>query len=474
MKRQIQLWVSRVLMVVVFLVVAQRWGLPMYRQYFTPKKVVIFVPTGTVQAGEFRVSFHEIGTLDAQNSVPVYGEDDGKIISLVAEGSIVKPGDRIAEMDTTQVVREVRNQKLTVKNSDADVVRAEEELKMLKLSNQTELAKQVADRDFSKTQLEMATKTYEKKKRLAAEKLVPGDQVEQADLDVRAKKLALDKAEADYTLKQKDVKSKEDQKQADVDKVKFARDIQKRNLDELQGQVTSGIIHAPASGMVVIAKTWGGPGDYRKLQVGDQLHHRQTICQLPDLSKMQVKVNVGESDAPRVKIGMPVLVRLEAIPNKVLHGTITGISSLATEGNPFATGSTPGRKNFEVVVSLKEADPRTLKPGMTADAEFICDAVPRALFVPLEAVIEKDGKTFVYVKSPNGYVRTPVGTGKYNENFIVVAKGLQRGQVIALRDPTRPMDEQEAGASGPGAEDKKTKNEPAPLPVMPSSGATKK
>lgn len=461
-------------MVALILVAAQRWGLPMYNQYFSPKKVVIFVPTGKVQTGEFRVSFHEIGTLDAQKSVPVYGEDDGKIIWLIAEGTLVKAGDKIAEMDTTTVVRELRNQRLTLKNADADVVRAEEELKMLKLSNETELAKQVADRDFSKTELEMATKTYQKKQRLAAEKLVPGDQVEQADLDVRAKKLALDKAEADYTLKQKDVKSKESQKQAEVDKVKFARDIQKRNLDELQGQVTSGIISAPSAGMTVISKTWGGAGDFRKMQAGDQIHHRQVICQLPDLSAMKVKVNVGESDVPKVKIGMAVLVRLEAIPDKVLHGSITAISSLATEGNPWDSGSTPGRKNFEVIVSLKEADPKTLKPGMTADAEFICDAVPSAIFVPLESVIEKDGKTFVYVKSPKGYVHTPVATGKYNENFIVIARGLHKGQVIALRDPTRPMDEQEAGASGPGAEKKKTKNEPAPLPVMPSAGAAKK
>lgn len=461
-------------MVVLLLVAAQKWGLPMYTKYFSPKKVVIFVPTGKVQAGEFRVSFHEIGALGAQKSVPVYGEDDGKIISLVSEGSIVKPGDKIAEMDTTTVVRELRNQRLTLENADADVVRAKAELDILKESNKTELAKQNADYEFNKNELKMADEQLKKKQRLADEKLVPRDQVLQAEGEVRSKQLAVDKGKMDMDLKKKDIDSKEKQKAAEVGKVQFARDIQKRNLDELQGRVTSGIITAPAAGMAVISKTWGGPGDYRKLQAGDQIHHRQVICQLPDLTKMEVKVNVGESDAPRVKIGMAVLVRLEAIPDKLLHGNITAISSLATEGNPWEGSSTPGRKNFEVVVSLKESDPRTLKPGMTADAEFICDAVPHALFVPLESVIEKDGKTFVYVKSPKGYVRTPVVTGKYNENFIVITKGLHKGQVIALRDPTRPMDEQEAGASGPGAEEKKTKNEPAGLPVMPSAGAAKK
>jgi|GEM_PF-584133 len=469
MKRQIQLWGTRVLMVALVIVATQKWGLPLYKQYFSPKKNVVFVPTATVKSGQFTVSFHEIGTLAAEKSVPVYGEDDGKIIWIVPEGTIVKKGDKIAEMDTTTVVREVRNQKLTLKNAEADVARAEEQLRMLKLSNQTDLDKQIADRDFTKTEYEMSQKTLERKKRLAEQKLIPGDQVEQADLDVRAKKLSLDKAEADLKLKQKDIESKETQGQADVNKVKFARDIQQRNLDELQGQVTSGIISAPAPGMAVISKTWGGPGDYRKLQAGDQIHHRQTLVTLPDLSSMLIKVNVGESDAPKVKIGMAVLAKLEAVPDRTFHGTVTEISSLATEGNPFDTGSTPGRKNFEVTVHLKEADPKTIKPGMTADAEFICEAVSKALFVPLESVIEKDGKTFVYVKNGKRWKRTPIKTGKYNDNFIVVTKGLTKGQVVALRDPTKPMESQEAGASGPGAEQKKQTDEPAVPPSAPAA-----
>lgn len=474
MKRQIQLWGSRVLMVALVIVATQKWGLPLYKQYFSPKKTVVFVPTGHVQYGTFTVSFHEIGTLAAEKSVPVYGEDDGKIIWLVSEGTIVKTGDRIAEMDTTTVVREVRNQELTLKNADSEVKRAEEELAMLKLSNINELEKQTKDRDFSKTQLTMAEKTRDRKKKLAEQRLIPGDQVEQAELDVTSKLLAWEKAKLDLTLKGKDIKSKEDLKQADVKKVIFARDIQQRNLNELKSQVTSGIISAPASGMAVISKTWGGPGDYRKLQAGDQMHRRQTICSLPDLMSMLVRVNVGESDAPKVKIGMAVLARLEAIPDRVFHGTITEISSLATEGNPFeGTGATPGRKNFEVTVHLREADPKMLKPGMTADAEFICDSVNKAMYVPLESVVEKDGKTFVYVKNGKRWERTPVKTSKYNDNFIIITKGLAKGQMIALRDPTRPMESQEAGASGPGAEKEKTVTEPV-IPAAPNAGAAKK
>ncbi len=182
---------------------------------------------------------------------------------------------------------------------------------------------------------------------------------------------------------------------------------------------------------------------------------------------MLVKVNVGEADAPRVRVGMAVLARLEAVPNRVFHGAVKDIASLATEASPWESGSTPGRKNFEVTIALKEADPKVLKPGMTADAEFICDSVPKAIYVPIESVIERDGKTYVYVQNGKRYERTPVVTGKSNDNFVIITKGLKAGQKIALRDPTKPMDQQEAGASFAGNEKKTPEKQAAPIPTAP-------
>jgi multidrug efflux pump subunit AcrA (membrane-fusion protein) len=464
MRRQIQLWVTRAVMVAVVVVAAQRWAVPLYTRYFSPKKAVVFVPTTKVRAGNFTVSFHEIGTLDAERSVQVEAATGGKIISMVEEGTVVKPGDQLVELDNTDAQRDYRNQELAVKNADADVTRAEEELKILQLTNQTEWNKQVADHDFSKTQLEMAQKTYDRKARLAKEELVPGDQVEQADLDVQSKKLALDKAEADLELKKKDIESKETQKKAEIRKVQFAANIQKSNLDEIGERLKQSVVKAPAAGMVVLAKDWT-PEGRRKLQEGDSVRPRQTLCSLPDLSSMLIKVNVGEADAPRVRLGMAVLARLEAVPNKVFHGTVKDIASLATEAMPWETGSTPGRKNFEVTIALREADPKVLKPGMTADAEFICDSVANSIYVPIESVVEREGKTYVFVKNGKSYSRVPVVTGKANDNFVVITRGLKRSQVIALRDPTRPMEEQEAGVSFAGTErNKSAKQEAAPVP----------
>lgn len=463
MKKHIKLWGSRSLAVVVLVVGVQQWGMPMYKRYMTPKKTTVFIPTAKVRTGQFVVSFHEIGTLEAERSVPVNAESGGKVITLLPDGKPVKTGDVIAQMDTTDIEKEIRNKELAHQNALADVNRAKAELEILKESNRTDFEKAQADYDFNTTELERAEKDLEKAKRLADDKLVPRSDVDKAEIEVRAKKLAVLKGEKDLALKKKEIESKEQQKLADVRNVEFKANMAKIELENSQEQLKNALIKAPASGLVVISKTWS-PDGRRKLKEGDSVHPRQNICNLPDLASMLAKVQVGEADAPKVRVGMPVLIRLEAVPNKIFHGTVSDISSLAAEGDPWDSGTTPGRKSFEVTIDVREVDPKNLKPGMTTDIEFVSDTIKLATYIPIECINERNGKTYAFIKQGKRYVKTQVTTGKHNDNFICVTKGLTKGQVVALRDPTRPLDHQEAGSSAPDADDKKDKKEAAPIP----------
>jgi RND family efflux transporter MFP subunit len=463
MRKHIQLWGTRTFLVVAIVFVAQHWGTPLYKQYFSNKKTAPYIPTTTVKKGDIVISFHEIGTLDSERSVSVTTETGGSIISLVPDGTVVKPGDVLVVLDTSEILRDVRNAQLTYENALADIVRAQSELEILKKSNATEVAQAKAQLDFDKAELDQAIEQLNKKKRLAEDKLIPGDQVNQADLEVRSKELAVAKGEMALDLKKKDVESKERQKEADIRKVQFAADIAKSGLAEVQNRVKKATITAPAGGLVVITKTWTGDGE-RRLQEGDSTRPRQTICNLPDLSSMRVKVQVGESDAPKVKLNMPVVIRLEAVPNKVYHGTVKEISRLATEANFWQAGATPGRKNFEVTIAIKETDPKTLNPGMTTNVEFICDRITKVNYAPLEAIVERSGKTYVFVKKGSKFERVEVVTGKSNDNFICIKKGLSKGQAIALRDPTKSLDDQEAGTKTVNTDQDK-KKKPAPIPT---------
>ncbi len=462
MKKQIKIWGTRSLSLVLLVVAMQHWGMPLYKQYFQPKKTVAYVPTTTVREGKFTVSFHEIGTLEAENSVPVNSEIEGKIITLVDDGTVVGAGSQIVVLDTESLQREVMSKKLGYENTIADVNRAKAELEILKESNRTEVEQSEAQLGFEQTELDRAKKALERETRLAEDKLVPKSEVEKAEFDVRSNELSVLKDTKALTLKKKEVQSKEEQKVADVRNVEFRASMAKMELDRCQGQLSMGVVTAPTTGLVVISKTWSADGR-RKLQEGDQVHPQQMICSLPDLSSMQVKINVGEADAPKVKIGVPVLIKLEAVPKKVFHGTVDDVSTLATEPSPWESGSTPGRKNFEVTVAVKEVDSKTLKPGMTADVEFLCEQIKKSVYVPLEAVQERNSKTFVFVKNGQKYSQVAVKTGKKNDNFICITKGLKKGHVITLRDPSRPT-EDGTSDSNDGQEDKKADKPALPMP----------
>jgi HlyD family secretion protein len=462
MKRQIQIWGTRIVLVALVLFAFQRWGLPLYKQYFTPKKTVTFVPTTAVRKGTLIISFQEGGTLAAERSASVISDITGKIISIAPEGIAVKAGDKLVELDTTDIDKDVRDRQLAYKNALTDVSRANAELDILEESNKTELEKAQAQADFDKTELTRAQEQFAKKKRLADDKLIPRTDADQAELDVKSKELAVKKGDLDLALKVKDNESKVEQKKAEVGKVIFASNLAKSSLDEMQGRRSKATITAPASGMLVVGVFYRE--GVQKFKVGDMIERRQQVCELPDLSSMQVKVNVGEADAPKVRVEQPVLIRLEAVPDRVYHGKVLSISPLATEARWWESGQNPGRKNFDVLVAVKESDPKHVKPGMTATVEFICDTMKNAVYVPIECVEEKDTRTYCFVRNGKRFERRLVSVGKRNDNFICITKGLNPGETVALRDPAKPAAEVETEASKAVSSESKGKAQVAPIP----------
>jgi HlyD family secretion protein len=93
-----------------------------------------------------------------------------------------------------------------------------------------------------------------------------------------------------------------------------------------------------------------------------------------------------------------------------------------------------------------------LRPGLLADVEIIIENIPNAIYIPAQAVFEKDGRPVVYVKSGRGFEERSVKFLKQSESTMVVSEGLKPGEFVALSDPTAGRDEkkQEKPAGGPG------------------------
>ncbi|MDP2389669.1 MAG: hypothetical protein Q8N52_05015, partial [Acidobacteriota bacterium] len=73
-------------------------------------------------------------------------------------------------------------------------------------------------------------------------------------------------------------------------------------------------------------------------------------------------------------------------------------------------GTQAAAREFRVKVRL-DGPASSLRPGLTCDTEILAAERKNALVVPLQAVVEKDGKTGVFVVRDGGVVFTPVKTG---------------------------------------------------------------
>ena len=92
-----------------------------------------------------------------------------------------------------------------------------------------------------------------------------------------------------------------------------------------------------------------------------------------------------------------------------------------------------------------------LRPGLLADVEIIVDKIPNAIHIPTQAVFEKDGKLVAFVKNGNRFEERFFTPLKRSESTMVIAKGLQPGELVALSDPTAKKDSKEKKNKSGGA-----------------------
>ena len=125
-------------------------------------------------------------------------------------------------------------------------------------------------------------------------------------------------------------------------------------------------------------------------------------------------------------------VQLDAIPDRQFTGRIDLISAIATMD--FSAGW-PFPRNFNVQVLLDSGDAR-LKPGMSAQLSVVVDKVANALTIPVQSSFQKSGRTVVYVVHGSKFEEREIQESHRSGDRILVAKGLQAGEEVALEDPS--------------------------------------
>ncbi|HEU4586068.1 MAG TPA: HlyD family efflux transporter periplasmic adaptor subunit [Gemmatimonadaceae bacterium] len=367
----------------------------------------------TVKRGDFDVVVTTSGELQARNFVRIQGPLNAqqaeiyqmKISSIIPEGTIVKEGDIVAQLDRSTIAAKVAEVSLALQKAEAQYTQAQLD-STLTLSQARDQIHNL-ELALEEARLTKEQSTYE----------APTIR-RQADISLEKAQRALAQAKLDY-------KTKTGQAVAKMAEVSTEVERQRNKLKLVQDVAQGFTIRAPAPGMVIYVKEWNG----KKRGTGSPVSPWDpSVATLPDLTHMESVTYVNEIDVRKVAVGQPVTISLDADPSKQLTGKVISVANVG-EQRPNNDA-----KVFEVKVEVEQAD-TTLRPGMTTSNAIETLALHDVLSVPLEAVVIQDSVPYVYKVSGPRVVRQEVETGVMNENEIVIARGLSAGDQVLLDPP---------------------------------------
>jgi HlyD family secretion protein len=309
------------------------------------------------------------GKVYPEVEVKVSPDVSGEIVELnVAEGDSVKKG---------QVLARIYGDIYATQRDQAAAVVGQQQAQVANLS---------AFIEASKAQLEQAKKTYEMQKQLYDDKVISKNEFNTADAAYKT-------AQANYNAAIQNVKSG----QAGVKSAQAG-------LSKASKDISRATILAPMSGVVSLLNVKKG-----ERVVGNSMMAGTEMMRIADLSTIDVKVDVGENDIPKVHFGDTALVQVEAYNNRKFKGIVTEIASsnngAANQSLTSSTGTTDVT-NYKVSIRLLKSsyadllDPLKPKafpfrPGMNATADIQTKTHVDRLAVPINAVTTRDKKDSV-------------------------------------------------------------------------------
>ncbi|MBN2347000.1 MAG: efflux RND transporter periplasmic adaptor subunit [Candidatus Aminicenantes bacterium] len=361
--------------------------------------LIVLVNVGTSGGKNFDVTVEKVRKRDLVEKVSATGEIKpkknvnistdvaGKILKiLVAEGETVSQGQLLIKIDSAVYEANADGAREVISSSEAELISQEATLKQAK-------------------------QFLERRRRLVDEGLISREQFEDAatqyEIAAANRKANLHRIE-----------------QARASLKSTSDSIQKTSIvSPIDGIVTSLNVE---EGEVAIIGTMNNPGT--------------VLMTIADLSVMEAEVLVDETDVVKVKPGKRAHVTVDALPGRIMEGTVTEVGNSAVSALASIGGTAAESKDFKTVITL-EAPPPSLKPGFSATADIIIEEKKGVPSVPIAALVivedkgpgkkgggeEREG---VFVASGGKSLFRPVEKGIAGDMHIEITAGLQENEVI--------------------------------------------
>ena len=429
--------------------------------------------TDVCKVGPFEITVTERGTLDSMKNAILASKVEGNttIISIVPEGTQVKEGDLVCELDSSLLTDRETAQEISVVRSKAMLEQATEALAIQKTQNDSDLAAATLKFELAKLDLEkfvkgdlvqqtedlqaavklaietlsrtqesckyireMTQKGYKNQNDLESEELV----LQRNELDKKSAETKL-KAFIDYTqkrqLKELEANSVEfareiertdrkgkaalASKDAEVESCRLTMDVESTKLERLKVQIASCKIRATQDGQVVYANVKDQrASDNVTIIEGGSVRERQAIINLPDLDNMKVNARIHESRISRLEAGQKVTVKVDAYPGEIFNGVVDMVSSVPSSTGGFARDF----KEYEAAVKIVDSAEKVnkLRPGLTASVEILVERRADVMQIPVQSVVTVGNRQFVFLVNDKHIKTVEINVGKNNERMLEI------------------------------------------------------
>ena len=328
------------------------------------------VKTDEVKLQDFSGDLVLTGVIDVQEKSNLSAQLPGIVMAVRAkEGTFVKKGETIISLDKTDLLNQLEQAKAGLANSQA-------------LAEQARINYENSEKDYSRYQVlyKAGAISQQQMEQIASKRDISRSQYE------AAKGAGLNAA------------------QATINAINL-------NLAKMD-------IMSPIDGILVTCN----------VSVGDMVGPGIPVAAIIATDQLVLSGNLSESQINYVKVGDPVEVSADSIPNRTFTGKISFISPISIPTGQF----------FPVKVAVDNPE-GALKAGMTATAKITVKN-PLVLVTPNSALLRRDGKDYIMVVKEGKAVKTAVRTGLSNEESTVIVQGLSAGELIVVQGADRLAD----------------------------------
>lgn len=376
------------------------------------------VVTYTLKHSDYLETIEVNGTVQAVNNLtlvtPRVNSSGLKVIYLAKDGAPVKKGDTICIVESSDLLGNLESLK-------QDLSKMEAELRSLEADNALQLSMLEAQVETNKAQMEITM--------LDSIQMKFAPPVKQKLLALEMEKVGIEK-----TKLTKKLDARKRISTSGVLQIQSRIMMQKNLVQMFQAQVNSLFLVSPADGFAMHVEgptfyTGGGSTIGGKIEEGSRVFQSMGLIQIPDITKMQVSVEVPESDYKRINNDQKVIITVEAAGNLMTTGKINRKSPAVKRWDEPSEV-----KVYEVIISVDSCHLK-MKPGLSASCSIIIDRVQDTVVVPSAAIFTKDSLKIVYVSHGEKFIPVTVETGLSGSSSTIISKGLSGDETIALLEP---------------------------------------